>query len=143
MPPFGIDCLDCPEPNITAINDGVFVIKITDEDGCIAFDSVRVLVNRDRPIYVPNVFAPDKPYPNDHFTLFGGPAAEQILLMRIYDRWGSLIFETQDIVLGEPNLGWDGRYKGELMSGVFTFYATVRFIDQQEVTYEGSVTVVR
>lgn len=143
LPPFGLDCADCPEPTITAINDGVFVIKITDEDGCMAFDSVRVLVNRDRPIYVPNVFAPDKNYPNDHFTLFGGPAAEQIQLLRIYDRWGSLIFETQDIPLNEPNVGWDGRYKGELMTGVFTFYATVLFVDQQKVTYEGSVTVVR
>ncbi|TNE49822.1 MAG: hypothetical protein EP344_17755 [Bacteroidetes bacterium] len=143
MPPFGLDCVDCPEPTATAINDELYVVKITDDDGCEAYDTVRILVNRDRPIYVPNVFAPDKPYPNDHFTLFGGPAAVQIELLRIYDRWGSLIFETQDIPLGEPNLGWDGKYKDELMSGVFTFYATILFVDQQSVTYEGSVTVVR
>ncbi len=142
-PAIGLNCSDCPEPTIVAINDEIYVIKITDEDGCMAFDTVRVLVNRDRPIYVPNVFAPDKPFPNDHFTLFGGPAAQQIQLMRIYDRWGTLVFETQNISLGEPNLGWDGTYKGQLVSGVFTFYATVLFIDQQEVTYEGSVTVIR
>ncbi|MCB9333360.1 MAG: gliding motility-associated C-terminal domain-containing protein [Lewinellaceae bacterium] len=95
-----------------------YVIKITDDDGCMAFDSIRVRINRDRPIYAPNVFAPDRPFPNDHFTLFGGPAAVQIELMRIYDRWGNLIFETQDIPLGEPNLGWNGTYKDELMTGV-------------------------
>ncbi|MCC6459682.1 MAG: gliding motility-associated C-terminal domain-containing protein, partial [Saprospiraceae bacterium] len=142
-PPFGLSCDGCPEPTVTAINNSVYVIKITDQDGCVAFDTVRVLVKNDRPIYVPNVFAPDKPYPNDHFTLFGGPAAVNITLMRVYDRWGSLIFETQGIPLGEPSLGWDGTYKGELMSGVFTFYATVKFVDQLEQTYEGSVTVVR
>lgn len=142
-PPLGLDCSDCPEPTVTAINDGIYVVTITDQDGCTATDEVRVLVNRERPIYVPNVFAPDKPYPNDHFTLFGGPAAVNIALFRIYDRWGNLVFETQDIPLGEPNLGWDGKYKGELLSGVFAFYATVSFIDQQKVTYEGSVTVVR
>jgi hypothetical protein len=143
FPPLGLDCTDCPEPVITAINDGIYTIKITDEDGCMAFDSVRILVNRNRPIYVPNVFAPAKPYPNDHFTLFGGPAASSIQLLRIYDRWGSLVFETQDIPLNEPNVGWDGRYKGQELTGVFTFYATVLFVDQETVTYEGSMTVVR
>lgn len=142
-PPLGLSCTDCPEPVVVAINDGFYVIQITDEDGCIAFDSVRILVDRDRPIYVPNVFKPDGTFPNDYFTLFGGPAAVSIELMRIYDRWGSLIFETQDIPLGEPNFGWNGTYKGELMSGVFTFYATVKFVDEQTRQYEGSVTVVR
>ncbi|MBK6932541.1 MAG: gliding motility-associated C-terminal domain-containing protein [Saprospirales bacterium] len=142
-PPLGLSCEGCPEPTVTAINDGFYIVKITDEDGCMAFDTVRILVRRNRPIYVPNVFAPDKPFPNDHFTLFGGPAAVSIQLLRIYDRWGSLVFETRDIPLGEPNYGWDGTYKGELMSGVFAFYATVLFVDQQELTYEGNVTVVR
>lgn len=142
-PPLGLDCIECPEPVITAIRDGVYVIQITDEDGCVAFDSVRILVNRERPIYVPNVFAPDKPYPNDHFTLFGGPAALSIEMLRIYDRWGSLVFEARDIPLNEPNVGWNGKYKGQLAMGVFSFYASVRFIDEEQVLYEGSVTVVR
>lgn len=142
-PAFGLDCADCAEPLITAIRSESYVIQVTDEDGCVAFDTVRILVKSDRPVYVPNVFAPEKRFPNDHFTLFGGPAAVSIELLRVYDRWGSLIFETHDIPLGEPNAGWDGTYKGKPVSGVFTFYATVQFIDQQEITYEGSVTVVR
>lgn len=142
-PALGLNCTDCPEPVITAIRDGIYTIQITDADGCVAYDSVRILVNDNRPIYVPNVFAPEKPYPNDHFTLFGGPAAAGIQLLRIYDRWGSLVFEAQDLPLNEPNLGWDGKYKGDKVSGVFTFYATVEFVDRQIRQYEGSVTVVR
>jgi gliding motility-associated-like protein len=142
-PPLGLSCTDCPEPEVVAINDGIYVIEIKDADGCVAYDSVRILVNRDRPVYVPNVIKPDGTFPNDRFTLFGGPAAMSIETFRIYDRWGSLIFETHDIPLGEPNLGWDGTYKGKLMSGVFTFYAVVKFVDQQTRPYEGSVTVVR
>jgi hypothetical protein len=142
-PSIGLSCVQCPGPTVQAIDNQLFVVKITDADGCMAFDTVRILVDKDRPVYVPNVFAPHKPYPNDHFTLFGGPAAEQILLFRVYDRWGSLIFETSNIALNEPNLGWDGRYKGQDVHGVFTFYATVRFVDQSQAVYEGSVTVVR
>lgn len=142
-PPLGLSDVTVAEPTITAISSQLYVVKITDEDGCMAFDTVRVRVANKRPIYFPNVFAPDKPYPNDHFTGFSGPAAEQFRILRIYDRWGELIFEKENFPLNEPNLGWDGLYKGEKMMGVFTWYASVRFVDQQEFQYEGNVTVVR
>ncbi len=142
-PPLGLSCADCPAPNLVAIQNTTYVVQITDEDGCVAFDSVRLVVRDERPIYVPNVFAPDRAYPNSHFTLFGGPAAVSIDLLRIYDRWGSLVFETRNIPLNDPYLGWDGRFRGQLVDGVFAFYALVRFVDERQIPYEGSVTVVR
>lgn len=142
-PPFSLSCSDCAEPTVTAISDQIYIVKITDETGCMAFDTVIIHVNKDRPVYFPNIFGPDHPYPNDHFTGFGGPAADKITLLRIYDRWGSLIYETNDIPLNEPNFGWDGTYKGDKMFGVFTYYAFVRFVDEVELQYEGSVTVFR
>lgn len=142
-PPLGISDVTEAEPTITAVSSQLYVVKITDEDGCMAFDTVNIRVNNSRPIYFPNVFAPDKAYPNDHFTGFSGPAATQISLLRIYDRWGELIFEREDFPLNEPNFGWDGTYKGDKVTGVFTWYALVRFVDQQELPYDGDVTVVR
>jgi len=142
-PPQGLDCINCANPVLTAVRTTTYIVQVTDKDGCTAFDSVRVLVRDERPIYVPNVIAPDKPFPNNYFTLFGGPAAERIELLRIYDRWGSLVFEARDIPLNDPYLGWDGQFRGEPVDGVFAFYALVRFVDQQQILYEGSVTVVR
>ncbi|MCS7037144.1 MAG: gliding motility-associated C-terminal domain-containing protein [Saprospiraceae bacterium] len=142
-PPLGLSCVNCPEPTIVATRNTTYIVQVTDKDGCVAFDSVHVIVRDERPIYVPNVFAPDKPFPNSHFTLFGGPAATRIELLRIYDRWGSLVFEARDIPLNDPYLGWDGRFRGKPVDGVFTFYALVRFVDEQQVQYDGSVTVVR
>jgi gliding motility-associated-like protein len=103
---------------------------------------VKIEVNRKRPVYFPNVFSPDKSE-NDHFTGFANPAAKLITLLRIYDRWGSLVFETKDIPLNDPYLGWDGNYKGKPMNGVFAFYALVEFVDEEVLQYEGSVTVYR
>lgn len=143
MPPLGVSDVTIPNPTITAISSQLYVVKITDEDGCMAFDTVNIRVNTKRPVYFPNVFAPDKDYPNDHFTGFAGPAAEQFSLLRIYDRWGELIFEKNDFPLNEPNFGWDGTYRGDKVIGVFTWYALVRFIDQVELPYEGSITVLR
>ena len=142
-PPTGLSETDVDNPIATAINDIRYVVKITDEDGCMAFDTVTIRVTKDRPVYFPNIFAPDKPYPNDHFTGFGGPGAEQISLLRIYDRWGSLIFEKNDFGLNEPNFGWNGTVNGQRVDGVFTWYAMVRFIDGEVLQYEGDVTVIR
>jgi hypothetical protein len=142
-PPSGLSCVDCAEPIVTGVVSQYYLVQITDSTGCVAYDSIRVEVNRYRPIYGPNVFAPANPYPNDHFTLFGGPAAASIDLMRIYDRWGELVFEKENFELNEPNLGWDGTFREKIVDGVFTYYAYVKFIDDTVVKFKGNVTVVR
>lgn len=142
-PELGVDSILAREPTIIAISSQVYTITITDQDGCTAVDQVQILVNKNRPMYFPNVFGPDKTYPNNFFTGFGGPAAESITLMRVYDRWGTLVFETRANPLNDPDRGWDGTYKGQAVDGVFTFYAFVRFIDGVELQYEGDITVVR
>lgn len=144
-PSGGLDDDTSPHPTITAINNQAYIVRITDEDGCVAYDTVIIRVRKDRPVYFPNVFTPDgaREYGNDFFTGYSGPAATQINLLRIYDRWGSLIFERRDFPLNEPNLGWDGTYKGQKVTGVFTWYAKVGFIDGEEVQYKGSITVLR
>ena len=120
-PTTGLSDPTSSDPTLQAIQDQLYTVKITDNDGCMASDTVRIVVRENRLIYVPNVFAPNKPYPDDHFTLFGGPAAQNIALLRVCNRWGGLIFETKDIPLGRPELGWDGTYKGGEMTGLFTF----------------------
>ncbi len=142
-PGLGLSCADCPNPTLNAVSSQIYVVRVTDEDGCVGLDTIRILVKEDRPVYIPNVFAPDKSGLNNRFTLYGGPAAKSIRLLRVYDRWGSLIYETGNIDLNDPNLGWDGTYKGQDLMGVFTFYATVEFIDEKEITYSGDVTIVR
>ena len=144
-PSTGLNSTTDPNPTVTAIDDQYYIEQITDEDGCVAFDTVHIRVNKSRPIYFPNIFSPEgaTQYGNDFFTGYSGPAANQINMLRIYDRWGSLIFERKDFPLNEPNLGWDGTYKGERVQGVFTWYALVGFIDGEELPYEGSITVVR
>jgi SprB repeat/CHU_C Type IX secretion signal domain len=141
----GLSSITQAEPTITAIREQYYIVKITDEDGCVAFDTVHIRVNKKRPIYFPNIFKPvgASQFGNDFFTGYSGPAANQINVLRIYDRWGSLIFEKKDMPLNEPNLGWDGTYKGDKVDGVFTWYALVGFIDGEEQRYEGSITVLR
>ena len=139
-----LSCTDCPQPEASPVNTTTYSVTITDETGCTAVDEVTIFVNKVRPIYIPNAFSPNYDGFNDFFTAFGGPAARQIKELRVFNRWGALVYEATEIPLSEPTLGWDGTFKGkDLPPDVFAYYLIVEFIDDEDVLYEGDVTIVK
>ena len=121
-----------------------YMVEVVNEAGCVATDEVVVFVEVVRPVYAPNVFSPNGDGINDLFFLSGGPAVEEIEALRVYDRWGGLVYEQTNIPIGESSLGWDGRVNGVLVNpGVFAFHARIRFVDLISLDYSGSITVIR
>jgi gliding motility-associated-like protein len=121
-----------------------YTVTVTNSAGCIAIDSVLVLVNIVRPIYIPNVFSPNGDGINDFFYIQGSPASDGIEVLRIFDRWGAVVFEDFEIDLNDEYRGWDGTFKGRpVNAGVFTFYTNVHFLDNETLTYSGTITVIR
>lgn len=145
LPTEGIEFPNRPNVSIQAVRDQVYIVKITDEDGCMDTDTVRLRVKDDRPVYIPNVIMPDKATnpQNGRFTVYTNAAAQGIELLRIFDRWGELVYEGGGLPVNDPTTGWDGRFNGKLVEGVFAYYVQVRFIDGKVVAYDGDVTVVR
>jgi hypothetical protein len=138
-----VSCSDCAEPIIQGTNTQAYIVKITDEDGCMDTDTVRVRVNKERPIYFPNAILPGSAF-NYAFTGFSGPAADQINLLRVYDRWGSLVFEDRAMPLNDLTRGWDGNIDGKPADvGVYVWYALVGFVDGIELEYKGDVNIIR
>lgn len=139
-----LSCVDCPNPAAAPVNTTVYKIAVTNEQGCLALDSLEVTVIEDRPVYIPNAFSPNGDGVNDFFTLFGGPAAAEILDLKIFDRWGELIFDKQNIPLNQESAGWDGTFNGkELSSAVFVYMAEVAFIDNKTILFKGDITLLR
>jgi gliding motility-associated-like protein len=87
---------------------GVYVaaLVVIDTKGCADTIIKRIFVEEDIMLFVPNSFTPNGDQLNDIFL----PIAKgvNILTLKIFDRWGKKIFESQTI--GE---GWDGKYNGE------------------------------
>ena len=68
----------------------------------------------------------------------------KILSLQVYDRWGEQLYVNTNFLPDDPNLGWHGDYKGELVNpGVFVWWAEVELIDGQTILMKGDVTVVR
>ena len=134
------------QQNTTAVpfNSGYYTVTIRNEDECFATDSMQVTVNLIRPLYAPNAFSPNGDGRNDQFTLYSGFAARQIKSLRVFSRWGDLLFETTNIPLNDERLGWDGTAHGEpLNAGVYAYFAEVTFLDGVDVIFEGDIALIR
>ncbi len=119
-----------------------FSVRIVDKNGCIAEDRLWVNVYNHK-IYIPNIIHPGTAE-NGMFTVYGGGAVKEVRLLRVYSRWGELLFERRGFPLNDPNLGWDGTYRGKEMNpGVFAWYADVELHDGRVLGFKGDVTVVR
>ena len=139
-----LSCNTCPDPTAFPPNTNTFTVTAVDGDGCTTEDEVTVTLVKNRPIYIPNAFSPNGDGANDNFILYGGPAARRIKQLRIFNRWGALVFEGNDIALGDESQGWDGTFKGkEMNNAVFAFYALIEFIDDEVILYEGDVTILK
>ena len=88
-------------------------------------------------IHIPNAVAPEGI--NNEFkpvVVFDNP---QNYLMRIYSKWGELIFESRDI-----DFGWDGRINGEsAVAGGYAYQISFDARDGTAIQKTGTVIVVR
>ena len=124
--------------------DYVFVYETLGASGNGCPDSVTINVCGANDIWVPNIFSPNGDDEND--IMFVRGIAVDWVLIKIFDRWGELIFDSsQD---GDAMLqGWDGTYKGkELTPQVFVYYMEGAFLDGEEFDEQdrqGNITLVK
>lgn len=121
-----------------------YEVTVLDSNGCRATDDRTVIVQTDRRVYIPNVFAPDSPFENAEFRIFCGPEVARVRTFRVYSRWGRTVVEQDDLMPNDPALGWDGRINGDLAPpAVFVYFAEIEFIDGKTEQFRGDVTLVR
>lgn len=86
--------------------------------------------------HIPNTFTPNGDELNDTFGPLGGRLASYSML--IFNKWGQLLYETDDI-----DSPWDGTYEGKVVksdSYVYKIFATGS--KQGVVSKTGTVTVL-
>ncbi|MBL4653007.1 MAG: gliding motility-associated C-terminal domain-containing protein [Flavobacteriales bacterium] len=98
------NCDTCFNPEVNPSETTVFSVTMTDEYGCVVIDSVTVYVTGS--IYIPNTFTPNGDRINDYFLAYGKEI--KTFEMFVYNRWGNLIFKSDDITIG-----WNGTFKGK------------------------------
>ena len=120
-------------------------LQIANSNGCTDTISRVLQIEQDPIYYVPNAFTPNSSELNNVFLpIFSPSLALESYNLKIFNRWGEVVFESQD-----PLKGWDGTVyttKGVSMSpdGIYT-YKMVFIEEGFEKVFEvvGSVSLVR
>ncbi|MCE3228159.1 MAG: hypothetical protein K0S32_2710 [Bacteroidetes bacterium] len=117
----------------------VMLISTTDK-GCK--DTVfKILDIRDEmTVYIPNTFTPNNDNLNDIFSVKGIGLKMEGYSMEIFDRWGSLMYSTRDILKG-----WDGTAKGQpAQNGVYIYKIKIIGANGEgKKEYIGHVTLLK
>ncbi|MBW8049650.1 MAG: T9SS type B sorting domain-containing protein [Cytophagales bacterium] len=143
-PPIGLSCTDCQNPLGCPGQTTTYYLTIIDANGCIGNDDVTITVTPKQvipcseKIFVPDIFSPNHDGQNDVLQVIG--KGFNVVIFMIYNRWGERVFITEN-----KSYGWDGTYKGEMMSpAVFVYYLEVTCTDTGEkFTTKGDITLVR
>lgn len=135
-------CPDCASYQFRPLAAGLLQLKVMDEYGCSAIAGLPIEV-RDFSVYVPNAFSPNADGLNDFFYLKG--ATPYVLnSFQIFDRWGNQLFARQEIMTNQADMGWDGKFNGQLLTtGVYVWQAKVVAKSGETVLLAGDVQLVR
>jgi gliding motility-associated-like protein len=137
------DNLSCNFPWVDTDNTAVFTAIAVDSMGCEAQLRVTVNVTKNRPVFVPTAFTPNNDNVND-LLLVHGKDGTIVKLFRVYDRWGSLLFQAEDFDINSPIVGWDGNFKSKAVNpGVYVWYVEVEHIDGTEEASKGNTTLIK
>ncbi len=145
FPGNGLDCDNCLSVMASPEETTNYQITIIDTSGCLVSLSARVEVKDNVfRLFLPNVFSPNKDGINDRFTIFANAEVEVIKSLRIFDRWGSNVFDGSDLEPGEVSMGWDGMHRGEEAKiGVYVFFAELVLTNGKTKLVKGEVLLTR
>jgi len=112
--------------------------------GCLSSDTVSLkLICAQGRVYIPNAFTPDGDRLNDIFYV-KGKGIRSIKSMRVYNRWGQVVFETLNANIEDPARGWDGTYQGKMAEGAVYVYYIEFVCDTGELfARKGTITLIR
>lgn len=133
---------DSASTHATPTQNICFTVTVTDPNGCTKQDTTCLKVKEvycEEPyIFIPNAFTPNGDGKNDILYVRGDEYLVSFVL-KIYDRWGEKVFESQDV-----NQGWDGTFRGQICQpGVYDYFLDATCLGKNRLVKKGNITLIR
>lgn len=130
----------------TVGDTGVFWVMGYDSCASAIIDTFKVTAACDcqKSLFVPNAFTPNGDGKDDVFYPRCGPNVKKIKTFRVYNRWGELLFERENLDPNDAVNSWDGTYNGNLpLPDVYVWVVDAICDNDNTVNKKGSVTIIR
>jgi len=144
-PAEGLSCIDCLRPQLHALQDETNILKITYVFGCSDGAAIILKLDRNAPVFVPNAFSPNGDGNNDKLIVYANnEEVTAIRQMQIFNKWGQIVFQAQDLMPNSEVGAWDGRFNGTLLEpGVFMYKAVLELADGSLSPMAGTFLLMR
>jgi gliding motility-associated-like protein len=133
-----LDDPNSPSPIASPRETTNYIVSGTDSNGCLARDTVKVMVDYRDNLLIPSGFTPNGDGRNDVFKVINA-SFQRLIEFRVFNRWGQEIFSTTNIYDG-----WDGTWKGvQQPIGNYQYLIRVAYPDGNVETYKGDINLIR
>jgi gliding motility-associated-like protein len=140
-----LSCVTCPQPTTanTKFNTN-YSVAFVDSNGCKNTGNVQVnVLCKNANVFAPNTFSPNGDGSNDIFYI-RGKGVERIKSLRIFNRWGEVVFERKDFPVNDAASGWNGLFKGSKPHPDVYIYQVEVFCDNGDVIrFDGNVALIQ
>lgn len=134
-----LSCASCKAPVATPPETQVYCVRSSEDCVVGACVKVEVICERKGDFSVPTAFTPNRDGLNDKYCLKGWDECNKAFNIKIFDRWGELIFESND-----PNFCWDGTFNGkDLPTGTFVYMINADFDRVPAYRQSGNISLIR
>ncbi|MDO8970036.1 MAG: gliding motility-associated C-terminal domain-containing protein, partial [Saprospiraceae bacterium] len=133
-----LSCGDCPDPEASPDTSTLFMLVVEDENGCRDTAQYRIFVCDEDQIDIPNAFTPNGDGANDFFRVVPHEGAEVIRFLRVYSRWGQLVYEGSG-----TNAQWDGSIGNQPAPSDVYVWVLDYVCGGNEARESGDVTLLR
>lgn len=141
-----LSTLSCPVPACdtafaTPTETTTYCVTVMNGNGCIDSTCTRVNIVipciSNRNLDVPNAFTPNGDGNNDELCLSGWDDCIVEFEIKIFDRWGAMVFESKD-----PSFCWDGVYKGKKLDpAVFVYFIKASYLTDGNTVFDPRGTI--
>ena len=144
LPSQNLSCNRCPLPIANPQFTTKYTVSVTDRYGCTGKGDITVkVVCNGQNFFMPNTFSPNGDGSNDIFYPRGS-GLDRAKILRIFNRWGEVIFEKYDMPINVASAGWDGSWKGKKAdAGVYIYQLEIYCKNGELLTYNGNITLIR
>ena len=144
FPSAGLSCLHCSDPIAGPRQTTTYNIEVVNQGGCITKDDITLFVFcNNGNLFLPNTFSPNADGNNDVFYP-RGKGLFTIKSLRVFDRWGEVMFERINFAANDAFKGWDGTHKGKRSpQDVYVYTIEVICENNTVLSYSGNVALVR
>lgn len=144
-PPDFLNCTRCAAP-VSKPYGGIidYVVTVYNEYNCSAKDTIRIKgFCTDGKIFIPTAFSPNNDGKSDRFTIMGS-GISIIRSLKVYNRWGEIVFHKKDFYPNDLSSAWNGKFKGvEAPAGAYVYFAEMECNAGERFERKGSVMLVR